>query len=189
MLKVEAICIQCGCTFLVRKYQLKTGAGKFCSHSCYMKSKDQTIPIEERFWSKVDIKSDDDCWNFLGFKNSDGYGRIGTSGNKTEGSHRIAFRLSKGGIPKGSVVMHTCDNPSCCNPHHLILGSQNDNIQDMIQKKRFVKYSKIKASKFTEEEIKEIRDKYTGMRGEKIQLSKEYKCSPTTITNILNDWS
>ena len=83
--------------------------------------------------------------------------------------------------------MHTCDNPACCNPNHLVLGTQNDNIQDMMKKNRFVKHSGIKASKFTEDQITEIRNKYTGARGEKLKLSKEYNCSPSTITNILND--
>ena len=99
------------------------------------------------------------------------------------------YKIKNGEIPKGRVVMHTCDNPACCNPEHLMLGTVNDNVQDMVKKGRNVALSKSDKSKFSIDTINLIRAEYTGRRGQKLQLSKKYNCSPTTITNILNDWN
>ena len=85
--------------------------------------------------------------------------------------------------------MHTCDNPACCNPKHLVLGTQNENILDMTNKRRGV-YQKGENSHFSKlniEIVEEIRSKYTGKRGEKVKLAKEYNVIVTTITNILNN--
>lgn len=187
MNKIETTCKECGKEFLVRKYQLKIGTGKYCSHSCAAKNQ-KVESLEKRFWDKVEKGAENECWEFKGFKNKDGYGKMSKGNSKLDSAHRISYRIHKGEIPEGMVILHTCDNPACCNPNHLLLGTQNDNIQDMMRKRRFIKHSGAKASKFTGKQIKEIRDKYTGKRGEKLKLSKEYNCSPTTITNILNNW-
>jgi len=75
------------------------------------------------------------CVQWKGRKTSRGYGQITIKG-RTVYAHRRIFELLYGPIPKGSVVMHKCDNPSCVNPDHLILGTQVDNMRDMIAKKR-----------------------------------------------------
>lgn len=93
----------------------------------------------DRFWSKVDTSSKDGCWPWIArAKTIWGYGVFAVSpvyGN--EGAHRMAFMLSnKRPIPKGLFVMHSCDNPACCNPAHLTLGTPMDNMRDMIAKGR-----------------------------------------------------
>ena len=45
-------------------------------------------------------------------------------------------------VPEGMVVMHTCDNPACCNPHHLVVGTQSDNIKDCVSKGRFSRFNR-----------------------------------------------
>lgn len=180
-------CKKCGKEFNVRKYQLKIGAGKYCSHSCAARSQ-KVDSLEKRFWEMVDKRGNDKCWEFTGFKNKDGYGIMSKGHSKLGSAHRISYEMHIGIIPNGMVIMHSCDNPSCCNPAHLKIGTQNDNIQDMVSKKRNVSLSKEKASKFSTEIINEIRSKYKGNRGDKLRLSKEHMCSPTTITNILNNW-
>lgn len=184
--KVKTVCKECGIEFLVRKSQLKIGTGKYCSHSCAAKNQ-KVESLEIRFWKMVDKKEEDECWIFIGCKNKDGYGKMSKGNSKLDSTHRISYELHKGNIPENMVVMHTCDNPSCCNPKHLILGTQNDNMQDMISKRRFVPRNT--PYKLTEEQMIEIRNNYIGKRGEKVKLAKEYDVVVTTITNILNNKS
>lgn len=79
--------------------------------------------------------SDSGCWEWLLSGTLNGYGRVYHSGTR-ELAHRFSFRVFKGEIPSGLVVMHTCDNRRCCNPDHLTLGTASDNIQDMVKKGR-----------------------------------------------------
>lgn len=133
---VKTICQTCGNEFNVRSYQLKIGTGKYCSSKCRGKGVNKPVPVEERIMKFIDVKEENDCWEFKGSKNKDGYGKIGIGGKKNESAHRVIFKIYNFDIPKNMVILHTCDNPSCCNPKHLVLGTQNDNIQDMVQKRR-----------------------------------------------------
>jgi len=92
--------------------------------------------IEERFWSKVDKNAPNGCWLWTAGKaRGYGYFRIRTKKNKVR-AHRMAWELTYGPIPEGMNVLHSCDNPPCCNPAHLFLGTQVDNVRDMMRKKR-----------------------------------------------------
>jgi len=85
--------------------------------------------ISNRFWSKVNIKSKDECWNWTAGLFSHRYGTFRV-GNRMELSHRVAWKLTYGEIPKSKYVLHRCDNGLCNNPDHLYLGTQSDNIRD-----------------------------------------------------------
>lgn len=91
--------------------------------------------ISERFWKKVDIKGENDCWNWMG-ATSYGYGQFGIN-YKLIRSHRISYMLSNGEIPDNFVICHSCDNKKCCNPKHLFLGTQSENILDAVNKGRW----------------------------------------------------
>lgn len=94
--------------------------------------------LAARFWSKVDIKSESECWPWLGDFGTRGYGQINIDG-KNVGAHRVAFWLATGEDIVGFIVRHfVCDNPPCCNPAHLKRGTQKDNVQDAIRKGRHV---------------------------------------------------
>jgi len=86
-----------------------------------------------RFWSRVDRSGA--CWEWTASTTPDGYGQVHL-GRTSDGkqvkdyAHRVSYRLSVGPIPDGAVVRHTCDNPPCCNPAHLLIGTQADNIAD-----------------------------------------------------------
>lgn len=75
------------------------------------------------------------CLTFTGSKQPSGHGLIGHNGKLVK-SHRVAFEHKYGPIPKGMVVMHLCDNPACCNPDHLTLGTQKENTHDSVLKGR-----------------------------------------------------
>lgn len=115
------------------------------------------IPIEDRYWANVN-KVEGDCWIWTGAKrNYKGYGTIALPGrgNGSITTHRFAWKLAFGDIPEGLHVLHKCDNPSCVNPEHLFLGTNNDNVQDKCKKGRLnhVKGEKSGVSKLTEKDI------------------------------------
>lgn len=89
--------------------------------------------IGARFWLKV--KQTEGCWLWLGAKNPDGYG-VFRIRNRGTSAHRIAYALKVGHIPPEVSVLHSCDNRSCVRPDHLFLGTQLDNINDMMKKGR-----------------------------------------------------
>lgn len=93
-------------------------------------------PLAERFWAKV--RRTDDCWIWMGARNSAGYGNIGDygDGRKVVLTHRLSMALSGTAIPIGMQVLHRCDNPPCVNPGHLFVGTALDNSRDMITKGR-----------------------------------------------------
>ena len=118
--------------------------------------------IEDRFWSKVDIKGEDDCWNWK--RNGFRYGSF-IIGNKTHRAHRIAWKLfNKKEIPEGFYVLHRCDNTLCVNPKHLYLGSARENAIDVS------KHGNRKRSELTETIVREIKkSKGTGTRKERAE--------------------
>lgn len=77
------------------------------------------------------------CWEYSGFRNPAGYGFI--YGWTSKLAHRVAYEVLTGQrIPNGLMVCHRCDNPPCCNPKHLFLGTARDNNRDRILKGRFL---------------------------------------------------
>lgn len=99
-----------------------------------MVSKSSTLA--QRFWSHVNIQGPDDCWPWIGKINKKtGYGVVKVNGQEKR-AHRVAFLLENG--QDGEVVRHTCDNRPCCNPGHLIDGTQADNMMDMHARGRYV---------------------------------------------------
>jgi hypothetical protein len=93
-------------------------------------------PAEERFWRRVDKTGG--CWNWTGGRGDHGYGSFTGDGGVAISAHRYSFQLHNGPIPDGLVICHCCDNPACVKPEHLFLGTQRDNVHDMIQKGRRV---------------------------------------------------
>lgn len=117
-----------------------------------------SAPLTVRFWPHVDMSGGQNaCWEWQGHRHKVGHGQVRGNNDKAEYTHRVAWELSYGPIPEGKVVRHTCDNPPCCNPLHLVLGTQKENIYDAIQRKRMV----LGGRRFlTDEQIDEIRELY-----------------------------
>ncbi len=136
--------------------------------------------LEQRFWSKVNKNTDTGCWEWTAFKNKSGYGMFTVSSSLRTYAHRIAAKLD-GRDPTGMSVCHSCDNPSCVNPAHLFLGTQQDNVDDMRAKGR-ANYSKPPSSqrKLTDDQVREIRVSKISSRA----LAKHYAVSQGAIQQI-----
>lgn len=91
--------------------------------------------LAERFWEKVEQRGPDECWPWTASRYRFGYGALRVDG-RTLKSHRLAYKLTKGPIPPGLSVLHSCDNAPCCNPNHLRVGTKLDNARDMVLRDR-----------------------------------------------------
>lgn len=115
-------------------------------------------------WLVLDDKTG--CLNFTGGKVGIGYGRLRV-GRKLFLAHRVAYEAAFGPIPKGMLVCHRCDNPSCCNPEHLFLGKQLDNMSDRKTKGRYGAQARGGANgsaKLTDADIPRIREQLAAGR-------------------------
>jgi hypothetical protein len=144
----------------------------------------------KRFLSKVIIAQDDQCWLWVGSKNTDGYGGF-TLNKKNTGSHRASYIIYVGDIPKGMSVLHKCDVRNCVNPKHLFLGTQLDNVRDMFTKGRREKVTKgafkkgveHPRSKINDDIVREIRKLKKG-RGVFTEFAKKHGISRTLVGYI-----
>ena len=145
------------------------------------------VPIvagtDARFWARVDVGSLDRCWEWQWGRQKAGYGTIAIAGYDY-GAHRIAYLLANGSIPAGLCVLHRCDNPPCCNPSHLFVGTKADNVTDMHAKGRGNVGSVNGQSKLNEEKVALIRSRVAA--GEKqIHLSAEFGITSGTMSHLI----
>ncbi len=98
---------------------------------------EQSSTLTARFWAKVVPAVGDECWGWNASRNNKGYGVVGfpSKAGKVY-AHRVSWEIHYWPIPDGLFVLHRCDNPICCNPRHLFLGTSADNVRDMIEKGR-----------------------------------------------------
>lgn len=94
-----------------------------------------------RFWQRVQVGDDDECWPWQGYLAKNGRG-LTSLNNRTVQVHRLAYLIARGVLPP--LLRHTCDNPPCCNPRHLIAGTQAQNIQDKVDRGRQATGAKVK---------------------------------------------
>jgi len=146
--------------------------------------------IEDRpwdFWSRLEIKSFDPdvCWEWCGGYFPDGYGyAYFNARDKRWRAHRLAYKLAYDKDPGNLCVCHKCDNPACCRPSHLFLGSHKDNMQDKVKKGLSLSGSKHPRAKLTEAQVKQIR-KMVEQGIPQYILAKRFKVSQSTINAII----
>lgn len=130
------------------------------------------------------------CWLWTGPLFRTGYAKFQT-GKKTVSAHRTAFKLFKGDIPKGAMVLHSCDIRCCVNPDHLSLGDGPKNMQDMVDRNRSMYGERNHHAKLTSAQVADIRAAYTKRRGNLIALAEKYGVHRTTIHSVLkgNTWT
>lgn len=117
--------------------------------------------LDKRFWSKVDVRGPDDCWEWQAGIKSTGRGMF-SIGRKNIQAHRMAWELTNGEIPGDLQVLHTCDNGKCCNPNHLYIGTHLDNMRDKVVRHRCnsLKGESDPKHKLTEAQVRFIRAHY-----------------------------
>ncbi len=144
----------------------------------------------ERFWSKVDKSGGDTaCWPWMMSVDKDGYGQYRLHGRRGRNlkAHRIAYQIANGSIDPELFVLHSCDNPPCCNPAHLRQGTHIENMSDMSLRGRSKKtgYPGTKNVKcvLTEHEVLVIFNRVTSGENPRL-LGIEFGVARTTIEAI-----
>jgi hypothetical protein len=145
----------------------------------------------ERFWSLVDRSGgDDSCWPFTIITKSSDYGRLNLGGGVYLYAHRLAYVLTHGEIPEDRPhILHTCDNPPCANPAHLIAGTQAENIEDMVKKGRRIYANPFGEQSFhhilTEDDVRAIREEYARGNITQRKLGARYGVTPDAIRRVV----
>lgn len=131
--------------------------------------------MEERLWAK--IAKGDGCWLWTGKSTTGfGYGHL-TISRRGYDAHRLVYELTYGAIPDGMFVLHTCDNPRCCRPDHLYLGTPRDNMQDRSRRERT-------QCKVSHEQAREIR-KRSDSGETQVALAAEFGLHRKSISRIV----
>lgn len=150
------------CKFCLKNFTSKIRKNRniYCSLDCKRKGIFKWINTSfidsfkrlESFFDKKAIKKNG-CWDWSGCFDRNNYGYMSFL-KKRLYAHRASWIIYNGFIPDGQCVLHRCDNPRCTNPEHLFLGTQRDNLLDMINKKR---YKLMPSRKFNKEDVLNIR--------------------------------
>ena len=145
--------------------------------------------IINRFRSKIIIPEDyiNECWKWLAHKNLLGYGQFWVEYGTKIAAHRFMYELYFGTFQRDLKVRHSCDNPECCNPHHLELGTHQDNMNDKVERNRQAKGSDLKHSVLNEKQIIHILEDIKNHKYKnQTQIANDYNVSVRTINYILN---
>lgn len=180
---VTATCKHCGQDFSTSPYRISRGQ-VFCSTACY--AAHRTVDEHARFIANLSPVEETGCIVWTAGKGRRGYGKFMTANQKTVGAHRFAWEMANGRqIPDGMCVCHRCDNPPCCNPDHLFLGTTDDNMVDRANKQRQARGDTSGNRKLSESQVRDIREKHsTGSRP--IDLAREFGVSRETIHRVVS---
>lgn len=133
--------------------------------------------IIQRSFSKIQI-SEKGCWIWTGIKQGSGklYGRV----KHNVSAHRFFYEFYNGKIPQGMNVCHRCDDPTCCNPNHLFLGTQKENVHDAMSKGRLPRGLTHGMAVLTEEKVLAIRNDPRPQRA----IARDYNLAQSHVWRI-----
>jgi len=154
------------------KRVLRTGS-PFVSRPCLRGT------IEEKWNRYVDKKSKDECWEWKGYKDKDGYGKMRVE-KTNKGAHIVSFYIHNGYIWPEKLILHSCNNPSCVNPNHLREGTQVENMKDRTNSGNAPSGEKHPNCKYSDKVVKEILNSEESVSF----LNKKYGMSKSQIRNI-----
>lgn len=147
---VDCFCANCGAKFRRGAARIKLVRATYCSRACSARPR-----TEKPITYAIDSNG---CWNCTShFLDKDGYPQVKRDGNKGRLS-RYMYEQHKGAIPNGFQVRHTCDNPTCINPDHLLVGTHVDNVRDKVERGRCSAGERHGNAKLTEDAVRRIRN-------------------------------
>lgn len=140
--------------------------------------------LAQRYWAKVDVRGPDECWPWTG-GTSKGYGKL-WDGIAMRRAHRIGWRIHHGKDPGAEEVRHTCDNPPCQNPAHWVLGSRQDNMDDMATRGRakYVRGQRHGRTVLTDDQVLEMRALHAA-GAKQVELAARYGTTQATVSNVI----
>lgn len=145
-----------------------------------------TTPLVARVKASILVDEKTGCWNWIGATYPTGYGYVWNEQTKKPmRAHRAAYALLVGPIPDSLCVLHRCDNTRCCNPEHLFLGSQLDNITDRCQKRRSATGETHARAKLTGRQVEEIRNRFAAGETNMERLCKDYGVNAANLGKIV----
>lgn len=142
----------------------------------------------ERFWLNVDKRDGPNaCWPWTAGVNllRDGYGRFWIRRIEYR-TNRMAYWLHYGVDPKEKDVCHHCDNPPCCNPNHLFVGTRKENLDDAKRKGRVAIGANRGAAKLTDDKVRQIKQLYVFRKVGCYQLAARFGVTEMTIHSIIS---
>lgn len=179
---------------------------RYCSPTCRNamrrtryepKGKAPLRPLAERLWSRCE-RQPNGCLEWQRYRHpTSGYGQIGR-GRREEGivgTHRAAWEVTHGPIPDGLDVLHRCDNPPCCDPDHLFLGTDADNSADKVAKGRQARGAALPQTKLSDAQVTEIRRRYDrrfgppkrgGRRSNARELAAEFGVTEAYVMQLVH---
>ena len=144
---------------------------------------DPSLPLKDRLLASCEERPSG-CWEWTKTANTKGYGRIGWQGKMILAS-RASFETFIRPLAEGEIVRHTCDNPPCIRPSHLVAGTHADNRNDAVQRERAAVGERVGSAKLTEDLVRQLRgDREAGASYK--QLRATYGLSLGTISFIVN---
>lgn len=146
------------------------------------------FPLTEREKEKFSCSrvssSEQDCWPFIGYTQKSGHGQYNIRG-KTYYAHQVAYCVANGPWRDPELcVLHKCDNPACCNPSHLYLGTKLRNTRDMIERGRQSRGEK--HSTLTNENVTEIKRLYKEGNKTQKEIGKMFDIVESQVSRIVN---
>ena len=154
--------------------------------------KDSSVPLwrgttrRERFWAKCERTPDGCIIHHSGTVCKDGYPMVHL---KQDGrllgrrASHVSLAIAGIAVPKGQQVNHRCDNRKCVNPDHLFIGTQGDNVRDMMSKRRHVFGERQRKALLTEEAVRDIKANCTSI-GQPREFAEKYGVSVSTIRAV-----
>ena len=148
------------------------------------KQRHQFGSLKKALWTRIRIGKKDKCWEWQAGKTGQGYGEFWFWG-QNRSAHRETWKYAHHQeIPAGFLVCHRCDNPACCNPWHLWLGTPKDNARDKVRKGRQPSGEDHPNACLTNAQAREIREKWARGVSQRA-LAQEYGVSPGVVWRVV----
>lgn len=171
---------------------IQTCGQRACVNPAHLRYKaEPEESLAARFWSKVQVGDPNACWEWHEkTRNRQGYGSLTVDGRGRR-AHRLAYELTYGPIPDGLIVLHSCDNPPCCNPAHLRAGTYHENAQDLVERNEHwnerIRHHAPRGEKRGHAKLtpKEVREIFFSTEPQK-ELAAKYGVAQALISGIRN---